>query len=626
MKNLQAYIRKGKFYEAVVEQGSDIIFIVDFSGTIHYHNAAVRSLGYRSGSLVGKSLFDYILPGTREVFQKQFKQSLRKAYNQKIEFQFRCRDNTYRFFEFNSINLKHRGGPEGLILDCRDITQRKEDAAELLRLQKAKEQFMANISHDIRTPINGIAGMVELLMQNLTEAERSTYLNAIRHSAESLKVIINDLLDLSAIQSGKFRFEAIPFNPAELIQNLAQTFFYQIREKRLAFNLNIHPDVNRMIMGDPARLNQILSNLLSNAVKFTHRGAITLTATAAKLKGNKFALQVSVKDTGIGIPADKLTTIFESFTQADASVTRRYGGTGLGLAIARQLTELQGGTIAVQSKEFTGSEFTVNIPYKSAAPGTKSQDSPVTEKPPAGLRVLLVEDNEVNRMYTEALLKSWQCMTETAENGIMAVEKMKSQSFDVVLMDVQMPVMDGYESTQAIRRLPGRMGTTPVVALTANATQADLEKCFAAGMNAFLPKPFTRNDLYRVLFTELKLTPTKATPAPEAFDLTYLRQVADGNVDFMRDIIHTFIQSASSICQRTETLLLTDNWKEIGRLIHQIKPSLTLIGMPLMKEKATTLEESCRTLSTPPETLRHEIKAFIQQLELAIASLRAAAL
>jgi PAS domain S-box-containing protein len=186
---LQNYVKRGSFYEAVVEDGSDIIFIVDYAGNIRYHNASVReTLGYRSKSLIGKNFFGFILPETVEDFKKRFKQSQKRAYTEKVEFQFRCKDQTYRFFEFNAINLKHKGGLEGFILDCRDITQRKKDEAELLRLQKAKEQFLANISHEIRTPINGIAGMANLLGQNPSPEERETYMNAIRHSAENLRL------------------------------------------------------------------------------------------------------------------------------------------------------------------------------------------------------------------------------------------------------------------------------------------------------------------------------------------------------------------------------------------------------------------------------------------------------
>src|SRR5688572_6290428 len=197
---LQQYVKKGSFYKAVVEDGSDLIFVVDFDGNISYHNSSVKvTLGYRANSLTGKNFFDYILPDSLEELKVKFKLSQKRAYTEKVEFQFLCADHSYRFLEFNAINLKHKEGLDGFILDCRDITERKRDAVELVRLQKAKEQFLANISHEIRTPINGIAGMADLLSHDATPDERETYLNAIKHSAENLKVIINDILDLAAI-------------------------------------------------------------------------------------------------------------------------------------------------------------------------------------------------------------------------------------------------------------------------------------------------------------------------------------------------------------------------------------------------------------------------------------------
>src|SRR5690606_32385059 len=262
--NFKQYVRKGSFYAAVVEDGSDLIFIVDFHGNIHYHNSSVRgTLGYRGKSLTGKNIFDFIPPDSVDQLKKKFKQSEKRAYTEKVEIQFLCKDRSYKFLEFNAINLKHKAGLNGFILDCRDITQRKRDAEELVRLQKAKEQFLANISHEIRTPINGIAGMAGLLSQDSSPEERGTYLNAIKHSAENLKVIINDILDLAAIESGKLRFEKIPFNLHDLLASVVGMFAYQAKEKKLTLDYKLQPSINRILIGDPVRLNQILINLIS---------------------------------------------------------------------------------------------------------------------------------------------------------------------------------------------------------------------------------------------------------------------------------------------------------------------------------------------------------------------------
>jgi PAS domain S-box-containing protein len=613
MKNLEQYVRLGNFYKSVVDDGSDIIFIVNFEGKILYHNNAVRkTLGYRAKSLISKNFFDFVKPEFVKEFTSKFKHMQRRAYSQKIELQFRCQDKSFRFLEFNAINLHNQEGLPGFILDCRDITQRKLDAAELIRLQKAKEQFLANISHEIRTPINGIAGLAHLLHKNLLTDDLESYLSAIQHSADNLKVIINDLLDLSAIESGKLRFEKIAFNLHDLIPPLVNTFSYQAKEKKLSLSYSIDPKLNYFLLGDPVRLNQILINLISNAVKFTTIGGITVTCKAEVQKRNICQVRIEVTDSGIGIPSEKLTTIFESFSQADASVTRRYGGTGLGLTIVRQLVELQQGTITVDSSENSGSTFSVIIPYEvGKASQLKEMASGLgnhTEHPGKGLQVLLVEDNDINRLYAKSILKNWQCNTTTAENGLVAIEKLRSQPFDVVLMDVQMPIMDGYETTRAIRQMDAPVSSIPIIALTANATKKDTEQCLEVGMNDFLPKPFTPDDLYRKLFIELKVNAQKATRSSlnkkkeigtQLFNLDYLQTVSDGNHDFMQDMIQTFIKTLPPVVEEMTMNAAIHNWQKVASLAHQIKPSFVLMGADYLQKQIIEIEGKAKNALEP---------------------------
>jgi len=626
MKQLEAYIRKGKFYEAVVEDGSDLIFLVDFDGKILYHNASVHdTLGYRKKSLIGKSFFDYILPDALETFKGNFRKSQKRAYTEKVEFQFLCKDKTYRFLEFNAINLKHKEGLRGIILDCRDITGRKRDAEELVRLQKAKEQFLANISHEIRTPINGIAGIAGLLNQKQNPDEQETYLNAIRHSAENLKVIINDILDLAAIESGKLKFEKIAFNLTDLLPSLISTFSHQAQEKKISLHYTVDESLNRFLIGDPVRLNQILINLIGNAVKFTHSGTIHVRCCIQKENKNTCWIEIAVSDTGVGIPSEKLTTIFESFSQADESVTRRYGGTGLGLTIARQLIDLQKGKIEVESKEHVGSTFKITIPYTSGK-ATKLSKQPksknIAEISGQTLRVLLVEDNDINRLYAKSILENWKCKTDIAENGLVAVEKLKSKVYDVVLMDVQMPVMDGYEATKAIRAMPAPANATPVVALTANATKKDIEKCLQAGMNDFVAKPFTPDDLHQKLFKNLKITPVSSFEnqhSTKLFDLGHLRKVSGDNHEFIREMMQTFVQSIPLLLADMEKAMNETNWRTVARIAHQVKPSLALLGAHTLKDVAIQIE----TKADKPNLINKFIQScreLIQALSLELSN------
>lgn len=635
---LNQYIRKGAFYASVVEDGADLIFIVDYDGNILYHNSAVRgTLGYRPKGLVGKNFFDYILPTSLDEIRKRFRQSQRRAYTEKVEIQFHCKDRSYRFLEFNAINLKHKEGLEGFILDCRDITQRKRDAEELVRLQKAKDQFLANISHEIRTPINGIAGMAGLLSQDSSPEERATYLNAIKHSAENLKVIINDILDLAAIDSGKLRFERIPFNLQELLPPLVGMFAYQAKEKKLQLTYRVEPSLNRNLLGDPVRLNQILINLISNAIKFTHAGGIEITCTEEQRKKDGCIVKIEVVDTGVGVPTDKLDRIFESFSQADASVTRKYGGSGLGLTIVKQLVDLQHGTIEVLSKEQKGSNFIVRIPYAFAHREGKTNNTAPShsvnkfDRQVQGTRILLVEDNDINRLYAKSILQQWNCAVDTAENGFVAIEKVKNNDYDVVLMDVQMPVVDGYEATRTVRLMDSPMKDVPIVALTANATRTDIAKCLASGMNDYLPKPFTPDDLYGKLFIELNIRapePSAEVPAKtvevekeSSYDLSYLRSVSANDQKFIQEMVQTFVQTIPPILTEMERSLTSKDWHRLSRLAHQIKPTFTLLGMDSLRKTIFFIEEHAR-LKSNLSKLTSVTTDFIRDCSAAIEELQ----
>jgi len=636
MSNLKEYVKKGLFYQSVVEDGSDIIFIVDYLGEILYHNSSVEeTLGHKPDSLIGKNFFDFILPETLKEFKSRYDDSIRKHYNESVEFQFLCKNKTYKYLEFNSINLKHKNEIEGLILDCRDITQRKNVAEELLRAQKTKDQFLANISHEIRTPINGIAGMATLLSQNPTLEEQATYLNAIKSAADNLKVIINDILDLASIESGKLKFENIGFNLKDLLASLIDTFSVQTAEKGVLLELDVKSEANLILIGDPVRLNQILINLISNAIKFTHNGSIRLSCTLEQKERSKCVVRFDVTDTGIGIPKDKLSTIFESFSQADASVTRKYGGTGLGLTIVKQLVELQKGKISVKSQEDKGSSFTVLIPYAIGHPddiaetSLRAKRSQTYRNSLKNLNVLLVEDNDINRLYANSILKTWDCNIELAENGYVAVEKIKNNVFDIILMDVQMPVMDGYEATKAIRSGEPPKSLVPIIALTANATRKDIEKCLSAGMNDCVPKPFTPEDLFRVLLkhsgNKSKMPRSPAEIEKEKslklIDLSYLQSVSNNDKQFIQEMIDTFLESMpKSIVDITRNVEVKD-WESLAKAIHKIKPSLTMMGMQTLKSAAIELEQMCKSeilikaIPSESELFTRQLKEALRELE-----------
>jgi PAS domain S-box len=633
--SITSYVSKGGFFKAVVEDGSDLIFIVDYKGTILYNNnSVVETLGYGTKSLIGKNFFDYIKPDTLAEFRKSYLQSTKKRYNESVEFQFLCKDKSFKYLEFNSINLKQKEKIDGLILDCRDITQRKKDAEELLRAQKTKELFLANISHEIRTPINGIAGMATLLSQNPNSKDQVTYLNAISSAADNLKVIINDILDLASIESGKLKFEEIGFNLTDLVNSMMDSFRVQASEKNLKLGYTLERGMNVILMGDPVRLNQILINLISNAIKFTNEGEIKVNFSSDKEKAGRLVLRFDVVDTGIGVPKEKLKKIFESFSQADASVTRKYGGTGLGLTIVKQLVKLQNGTIKVQSEEGKGSTFSVAIPYKIGNPENIIQVSSLKRKGNdfvnslSKVNLLLVEDNDINRLYASNILKGWGCHFQIAENGFVAIEKVKGNNFDLILMDIQMPVMDGFETTKAIRAMSNLKSKVPIIALTANATNRDIEKCLSAGMNDYVAKPFTPDDLYKTMVKYVKTdsvkqkvsAPVVTPPNENKFDLSYLKTVSNNNMEFIKEMIETFQVSIPKNIQEIKTNLANKDWENLSRAFHKIKPSLALMGLVSLKDIAQELEQKSkqkievRKLTAPTTEFCNSVSGVLEEL------------
>lgn len=372
----------------------------------------------------------------------------------------------------------------------------------------AKSSFLANMSHEIRTPLNGIIGMADLALMDENNTESQTErLNDIKQSGESLLDIINEILDISKIEANKLVLEKIEFNTRDLIKKIEKLLSVKTFRKELEFTTNISSDMPDILIGDPLRIRQILINLAGNAIKFTNKGSVSINVKLLKKEKNNLKIEFSVEDTGIGISKEKIAYLFESYSQAEKSTTRKHGGTGLGLTISKKLVEMMDGTIEVESEIGKGSKFYFIIELKQGkalkATDKSSIKNPETEKEKTSfkqLSILIVEDQLINRKIIFQLLKRKGHKITSAENGKIALEKAKSEKFDMIFMDIQMPEMDGLEATKLIRKFEKDNKThTPIVAMTAHAMKGDKEVCLAAGMNHYITKPINPAELYSVI-------------------------------------------------------------------------------------------------------------------------------
>ena len=385
----------------------------------------------------------------------------------------------------------------------------EEQKKKVEQSEKYKEQFLANMSHEIRTPMHAISGMIKILKRNNHPMTQDVFLNAMQTSSENLVVILNDVLDLSKIEAGKLEIESIPMNPKLVLENVIQILKYKAEEKGLKLSYTVEDNVPTLIMGDPTRLNQVLINLAGNAIKFTEKGTVNI---LMELKDEQ--LQFQVKDTGIGISKNQQEHIFAAFEQAKGSTARHYGGTGLGLSISKQLVELQEGKIWLESEEGTGSSFYITLPLTFAEDNATVDGLISEEKLKAmtgslkGIRVLIAEDNPFNQMIAQddLVFHIEGIQLDTVENGALAVEKFKTGNFDLILMDVQMPEMNGFEATRKIReieRQEKRSTVIPIIAMTASLLKTEVDSCFKAGMDNYIPKPYSTEELIGPIFKEI---------------------------------------------------------------------------------------------------------------------------
>jgi PAS domain S-box-containing protein len=607
-----------EYARSLIEASLDPLFTINLQGKItDMNNASVRIIGVSREKLIDTDFFEYFTEPlkAKEVYQDVF------ANGFVTDFPLTIRDGKLTDVLFNgSVYKDDRGNVQGVVVVARDITERKrietqlneaivfaEMATEIAEIAKgkaenatltaenavkAKQQFLSNMSHEIRTPMNAIIGFTKVLLKTEMSAKQKEYLTAIKLSGDALIVLINDILDLAKVDAGKMVFEQTPFKMAVSISAMLHLFETKIQEKNLTLIKQYDDAIPNVLVGDPVRLHQIILNLLSNAVKFTSKGNITVSVSLLTEDEDEVSIQFSVKDTGIGIPDDKIEKIFENFQQASSGTSRLYGGTGLGLAIVKQLVEPQGGSIQVASQVGVGSTFSFILSFQKTdiVPEMEVVDEEL-QIDNKSISVLVVEDIPLNQLLMKTLLDDFGFERDIADNGQIAVDKLHEKNYDVILMDLQMPVMNGFEATDHIRNV--MKSSIPIIALTADVTTVDLEKCRYVGMNDYIAKPVDERLLYTKIMSVVKKQAILETAAAEVtvevaveaaiikrcIDLEYLNRRTKSNPELMMEMITLYLEQTPPLISAMKKGLAEKDWHGLHSAVHKMIPSFAIMGI-----------------------------------------------
>ncbi|TAK46603.1 MAG: response regulator [Saprospiraceae bacterium] len=633
-KELEAFSYSAKLASqyslSLIEASRDPLVTISTEGKITDMNEALANItGLTREQLTGTDFGDYFTEPkkAREVYQEVFAKGFVTDYPLTIM------DHKLTDVLFNgSVYKDEHGNVLGAVLVARDITEQRRFEKELTEAKvaaelatgiaevarnkaesavriaedavKAKQQFLSNMSHEIRTPMNAIIGFTKVMLKTDLSAKQKEYLYAIKMSGDALIVLINDILDLAKVDAGKMSFEKTPFKMELSISAMLHLFETKIQEKNLELVKEYDHKIPGVLVGDPVRLHQIILNLVSNAVKFTSKGKITVSVRLLHEDEEKATVEFSVTDTGIGIPEDRLENIFENFQQASSTTARLYGGTGLGLAIARQLVEQQGGSIRVKSVVGEGSSFSFILSFQKT--NSAAELEPIIAEMNTGIKnikVLVVEDMALNQLLMKTVLDDFGFERDIADNGKIAIEKLQSKSYDVILMDLQMPEMNGFETTDYIRNT--MHSNIPIIALTADVTTVDLAKCKAVGMNDYIAKPVDERLLYSKIVGSVKkpaFIPVhkelgkSQSKTVKCIDLAYLTKCTKSNPTLIMEMISAYLQQTPPLISTMKQSWQDKDWDSLQAAVHKMIPSFLIMGISAdFESMAKKVQEFART-------------------------------
>ncbi|WP_284652931.1 PAS domain-containing hybrid sensor histidine kinase/response regulator [Flavobacterium terrisoli] len=630
---------------SLIEASRDPLFTISPQGKITDTNqASVRVTGVSKEELIGSDFFNYFTEPKQakkiyeEVFEKGFV----------IDYPLVITDGELVHVLFNgSVYKDQNDNVIGAVVVARDITEQRKAEKDLIEAKifaelassiaeeakiiaesatikaneavKSKQQFLSNMSHEIRTPMNAIIGFTKVVLKTELTAKQKEYLTAIKMSGDALIVLINDILDLAKVDAGKMTFEKTPFKLKLSIKAMLHLFETKIQEKNLKLVTHYDSTIPEVLVGDPVRLHQIILNLVSNAVKFTSIGKITVSVKMVSETDDNVAIEFSINDTGIGINDTKTETIFENFQQATSGTSRIFGGTGLGLAIVKQLVEAQNGTINVESTLGQGSTFSFVLYFdKTNAEAVLEPEITEIGTEMKDTKILVVEDMELNQLLMKTVLDDFGFECEIAANGKIAIEKLEKNTYDIILMDLQMPEMNGFETTEYIRKtLKLKL---PIIALTADVTTVDVAKCKAVGMNDYISKPVDERLLYSKLISfiqkpvaiiENKTVGNKQTQTVKYVDLGYLTKLTKANPTLMTEMINVYIKQTPPLIALMKQSFRDKDWSLLKATAHKIIPSLAIMGIhPEFTELAQKIQDYADKLD-----LSAELNDLVEQLE-----------